>query len=203
MCLPAKVPTPDPPREEPGKAPPQVRRHRPLKRIAGVGPAHCRDLLGGVNGRPEVGVLPLEKRGGTHAMSNRCHRPLSVLRAVILMSGLPLMVSLVQAAQVQVSWTAPTTNANGSPLTDLGGYRVHYGTCAGQYSTTLDAGIATQVVIAGLARGKPTISPSPPMTRPRTKAPTPPKWPIPSQSLQGIRPRRRWAALCRKRRDQR
>jgi hypothetical protein len=87
-------------------------------------------------------------------MSNRCHRPLSVLRAVILMSGLPLMVSLVQAAQVQVSWTAPTTNANGSPLTDLGGYRVHYGTSAGQYSTTLEAGMATQVVITGLAEGQ-------------------------------------------------
>jgi Domain of unknown function (DUF4082)/Bacterial Ig-like domain/Fibronectin type III domain len=87
-------------------------------------------------------------------MSNRCHRRLSALRAVILMSALTLMGGLVQAAQVHVAWTAPTTNANGSPLTDLRGYRVYYGTSAGQYSTTLDAAMATQVVIAGLAPGQ-------------------------------------------------
>ncbi len=41
-----------------------------------------------------------------------------------------------------------------STLTDLAGYRVYYGTSAGQYSTTLPAGMATQVVIAGLAEGQ-------------------------------------------------
>ena|SRR5882672_3838665 len=29
---------------------------------------------------------------------------------------------------LDVSWTAPTTNANGGPLTDLASYRVYYGT---------------------------------------------------------------------------
>lgn len=34
----------------------------------------------------------------------------------------------VEAASLQVSWTAPTTNANGTPLQDLGGYRIYLGT---------------------------------------------------------------------------
>ena len=34
----------------------------------------------------------------------------------------------VEAGTLKVSWTAPVTNANGTPLTDLGGYRVYVGT---------------------------------------------------------------------------
>ena len=33
----------------------------------------------------------------------------------------------VGAGVLDVSWTAPTTNVNGTPLTDLGSYRVYYG----------------------------------------------------------------------------
>jgi CARDB/Divergent InlB B-repeat domain len=47
---------------------------------------------------------------------------LSVLAALL---GL---VAEAGAGLVEVSWTAPTTNANGSPLTDLAGYRVYMGT---------------------------------------------------------------------------
>ena len=74
--------------------------------------------------------------------------------AITLLSLLIGGEALSLAASVQVSWQAPTTDANGSTLTDLAGYRVYYGTSAGQYSTTLPAGMATQVVIAGLAVGQ-------------------------------------------------
>jgi fibronectin type III domain protein len=33
-----------------------------------------------------------------------------------------------------VSWEAPTTNTNGSPLTDLAGYRIYYGSSPKQLS---------------------------------------------------------------------
>src|SRR5467141_3651979 len=33
-----------------------------------------------------------------------------------------------RAGILDASWTAPTTNADGSPLTDLASYRVYYGT---------------------------------------------------------------------------
>lgn len=33
------------------------------------------------------------------------------------------------AAKMHVHWTAPTTNNDGSPLTDLAGFRVEWGSC--------------------------------------------------------------------------
>jgi len=38
---------------------------------------------------------------------------------------------------VTLSWTVPTENEDTSPLTDLAGYIIHYGTQAGQYSNTI------------------------------------------------------------------
>ncbi|MBW8829792.1 MAG: fibronectin type III domain-containing protein [Burkholderiales bacterium] len=35
---------------------------------------------------------------------------------------------------ISLSWTAPSTNADGSPVSDLAGYRVYYGTMQGLYS---------------------------------------------------------------------
>jgi len=41
---------------------------------------------------------------------------------------------------VTLSWTAPTENEDHSPLTDLTGYVIHYGTSARQYSDTIYVG---------------------------------------------------------------
>ena len=41
----------------------------------------------------------------------------------------------------RISWIAPTTNADGTPLTDLAGYRVYIGTAPGVY------GVATATVV--------------------------------------------------------
>lgn len=35
----------------------------------------------------------------------------------------------VHAAKMRVHWTAPTTNTDGSPLMDLAGFRVEWGSC--------------------------------------------------------------------------
>ena len=43
-------------------------------------------------------------------------------------------VTQVALGSVTLSWTPPTTNADGSPMTDLAGYRIYYGRTA----TTLD-----------------------------------------------------------------
>jgi CARDB/Divergent InlB B-repeat domain len=56
------------------------------------------------------------------------------MRVAGLWTGLIILAALLgpvaeaRAGLVEVSWTAPTTNANGSPLTDLAGYRVYMGT---------------------------------------------------------------------------
>lgn len=50
---------------------------------------------------------------------------------------------------VTLQWTPPTENTNGSALTNLSGYNIHYGTASGDYTQTIsvsNAGIATYVV---------------------------------------------------------
>ena len=50
---------------------------------------------------------------------------------------------------VTINWTPPTENTNGTPLTDLAGYDIHYGTASGDYTQSVsvsNAGLATYVV---------------------------------------------------------
>jgi len=54
-----------------------------------------------------------------------------------------------------LTWTAPTTNTDGSALTDLAGYHVYYGTSASALSTVIDIAnpATTTYTIASLASG--------------------------------------------------
>ena len=54
-----------------------------------------------------------------------------------------------------MTWTAPTTNTNGSALTDLAGYTIHYGTSSSALtkSIRIPNADATDYVIQGLAAG--------------------------------------------------
>lgn len=54
---------------------------------------------------------------------------------------------------VTLSWAAPTSDANGSILNDLAGYRIHYGTGSMNYTQSVDAGNFTTVVINSLSPG--------------------------------------------------
>jgi hypothetical protein len=56
---------------------------------------------------------------------------------------------------VTLTWIAPTGNTNGTPLTDLAGYHIHYGTTQGSLTKVIDlAGTATtEYEVAGLAPG--------------------------------------------------
>jgi hypothetical protein len=63
----------------------------------------------------------------------------------------PFSISVVQAAtgSVELSWTAPTLNTDGTPLTDLTGYAFYYGTASGSYPNRIevnDASLTTYVV---------------------------------------------------------
>lgn len=57
--------------------------------------------------------------------------------------------------QAKLTWTPPTTNTDGSALTDLAGYRVYYGTnssALNQVQTVASAG-ATTATVTALAAG--------------------------------------------------
>jgi hypothetical protein len=66
-------------------------------------------------------------------------RFLVLLGAVLIV----LFVDLVFAGQATLSWDPPTTNADGTPLTDLGGYKIYRGTSSGNYTETTDIGMGT------------------------------------------------------------
>ena len=52
------------------------------------------------------------------------------------------------AGTVSLSWYAPTTNTNGAPLTNLAGYKIHYGTASGIYTASIVIGNVTNYAFA-------------------------------------------------------
>ncbi|HEX3843511.1 MAG TPA: fibronectin type III domain-containing protein [Steroidobacteraceae bacterium] len=59
------------------------------------------------------------------------------------------MPPTASSGAVTLNWSPPTENTDGSPLTNLAGYNIHYGTTSGDYSQTVSVsnpGLATYVV---------------------------------------------------------
>ncbi|MBK6348629.1 MAG: fibronectin type III domain-containing protein [Proteobacteria bacterium] len=58
-------------------------------------------------------------------------------------------------SSASLAWSAPTENEDGSPLTDLAGYRVYYGTSASDLSKRIDVGnpATTSTVVQNLTPG--------------------------------------------------
>jgi hypothetical protein len=61
----------------------------------------------------------------------------------------------VATGSIQLSWTAPTKNTDGTAITDLAGFHIYYGTSAGDLTKTIDVigGTSTTHVVAGLPTG--------------------------------------------------
>ena len=67
---------------------------------------------------------------------------------------LALMAWMTQAlaGQVTLAWNAPTTNTDGTPLTDLAGYHVSYWQGSAE-PQSLNVGNLTTYTVAGLVEG--------------------------------------------------
>ena len=65
---------------------------------------------------------------------------------VLLTAG--VLIALPYQPKTTLSWDAPTTNTDGTPLTDLAGYRVYWGTINGTYTANKDVGNILTVNIA-------------------------------------------------------
>jgi hypothetical protein len=76
-----------------------------------------------------------------------------ILILVTIISLLLLSVSFGYTGQATLSWNAPTTNEDGTPLTDLAGYKVYYGTATGNYTKNIDVGNVNTFSITGLQTG--------------------------------------------------
>jgi len=71
------------------------------------------------------------------------------------LAAFDLAVQAVATGSATLSWTPPTTNTDGSPLTNLAGYKVYWGTSQGSYSSsvTLNSPGITTYVIENLTPG--------------------------------------------------
>jgi hypothetical protein len=82
-------------------------------------------LLSGTPTAADVGVY----RGITIAVSDGSQAK--------SLTPFDIQVVAVGTNSVILSWAAPTENEDGSPITDLAGYRIRYGEKPGSYSTTV------------------------------------------------------------------
>jgi hypothetical protein len=66
---------------------------------------------------------------------------------------LHLSAPLAQAAQAALTWSAPTTNTDGTAIKSLAGYKVSTGTTSGSYSQNVDVGNVTSYTNSSLNDG--------------------------------------------------
>lgn len=59
----------------------------------------------------------------------------------------------ISTGSVSLSWDATTTNSDGSPLSDLAGYKVYYGNSSGSYTNSVDVGNIAGASVSSLASG--------------------------------------------------
>lgn len=64
-----------------------------------------------------------------------------------------MTVTAATSGTIGLAWDAVTAYADGSPLTDLAGYKVYYGTAPGSYSSSIDVGKVTTYTISNLPSG--------------------------------------------------
>src|SRR3972149_9105766 len=60
------------------------------------------------------------------------------------------MTNTANAGEAILTWDPPTTNTDETPLTDLAGYKVYYGTTSGNYTTVIDVGNVTTNTVTNL-----------------------------------------------------
>ncbi len=69
---------------------------------------------------------------------------------IILFPFMLAECEMAKAADFILTWNAPTTNVDGTPLTDLAGYKVYYGTTSKIYGTPVDVKNALTYTVIGL-----------------------------------------------------
>lgn len=76
-------------------------------------------------------------------------------KATSTLPAFSITTAAAPTGSATLKWTPPTQNADGSPLTDLAGFIVSYGTSSRRYTTTLELGSPsmTSVVIEDLGPG--------------------------------------------------
>jgi hypothetical protein len=80
-------------------------------------------------------------------------RVLAMLPVVMVASVLISLLSVQNAfptTAIALHWMAPTSNTDGSPLNNLAGFKIHYGTSSGTYTNSIDVGYADSYTLSNL-----------------------------------------------------
>jgi hypothetical protein len=102
----------------------------------------------------------LFQKGACNFILTHCYRTILVPLAVLLLLSLSACGGADSSAStgsssITLSWMAPSTNADGTSLTDLQGYKVYYGKQATYYySYSIDVGNAVSARVPNLSPGK-------------------------------------------------
>lgn len=87
--------------------------------------------------------------GGSGAAGTASTSPAATSAAAGTSTAAGGTTSTASSGAVTLNWMPPTENTDGTPLTNLSGYDIHYGTSSGNYTQTItvsNPGIATYVV---------------------------------------------------------
>ena len=78
-----------------------------------------------------------------------------MMRRIIVVVVMMLILSSHNAfsGEAVLSWDPPTTNTDGSSLTDLAGFKAYYGTASGNYGIIIDVGNVFTYTVTGLSNG--------------------------------------------------
>lgn len=93
--------------------------------------------------------------GPSDAAATAAARAASTASAMPATSNTALPAPVSTRKSVDVTWTAPTANTDGSALTNLAGYTIYYGTSPSELTQSIDvqdAG-ATDQIVSGLGNG--------------------------------------------------
>ena len=110
--------------------------------------------------------------GGRHCRQLRQHHHPSQRRpTTVSLPAFSVEVQQAATGSAALSWQAPTTRTDGTPLTNLAGYHIRYGTSSGSYNNviTIPNGGITNAVVSNLCPA-PTTSSPPPSTPPAPRA---------------------------------
>jgi hypothetical protein len=82
-----------------------------------------------------LAMTSMPRHRETRSVARRSSRSLSRARSTVFFLALLFSSSVVgalnvEAASLDLAWTGPTTNADGTPLTDLAGYRIYLASAA-------------------------------------------------------------------------
>lgn len=64
-----------------------------------------------------------------------------------------LLVTTTFASDVTLTWQSPTTNSDGTPLTDLAGYKIYVSKASGVYADAINAGNVLTKTLTNFCEG--------------------------------------------------